>query len=390
MKNIYHWCQAQCWRAYYRCPDRKMTLYGVTGTNGKTTTCIVLGSILREAFGKDKVGLMTTEVFWLGAEEIPNNTHMTSTDARVVFGYLRQMLDQGVTHVVVEMTSHALDQNRLAGLRLSGAIILNIAHEHLDYHRRMKEYATAKGKIVRYLKLDAPLVAKKDDKWVRRALTESRIKNQESRVLWFTSDDALGMTTPLPGDFNKENVLTASLLAGAVGVAPEQIARGAAGVTKIPGRVDWVELSNGARAVVDFALTPYSYEQLFKYLRGEAKGRLFAVFGAAGRRDKTKRPLIARTVARYADEIIVTQDEPYDEPEEEIYQQLEAGLVNATIPWRRIPDRREAIKYAMQRSKAGDVIAVTGMGNYNARIVRGKKIPWNDREVILDLMDEIK
>lgn len=389
LKNIYHWLQAHFWRSYYRWPDRNLTLYGVTGTNGKTTTCSVLGSILREVFGKSKVGLMTTEVFWLGAEEIPNDTHMTSTDARVVFGYLRQMLDRGVTHAVLEMTSHALDQNRLAGLRLSGAIILNIAHEHLDYHGTMEAYATAKVKIVRYLQPDAPLVAKKDDKWVRQAVAESRIKNQESRVRWFTSNDALGIATPLPGDFNKENVLAASWLAKAIGVLPEQIVQGVAQVTKVPGRVDWVELSNGARAVVDFALTPYSYERLFKYLRGEARGRLFAVFGAAGRRDKSKRPLITKIVAQYADEIILTQDEPYDDPEEEIYQQLEAGLVNATIPWGRIPDRREAIRYAMQKSKTGDVIAVTGMGNYNVRIVRGEKIPWNDRKVILEIAAQL-
>lgn len=402
-KNIYHWLQAHFWRSYYRWPDRKLTLYGVTGTNGKTTTCLVLGSILRAAHGRARVGLLSTEVFWLGVIEKSNDTHMTSTDARVVFGYLRQMLDRGATHAVLEMTSHALDQNRLAGLRLSGAIILNIAHEHLDYHGTMEEYATAKGKIVNYLKPGAALVAKGDDRWVRlvlanyklqipnaKQITKPKARNTKIRVVMFTREDTRDVRTPLPGEFNKENVLAASLLAGAVGMAPLHIAQGVAEVTKIPGRVEWIDLPNGARAVVDFALTPYSYERLFKYLRGEAEGRLFAVFGAAGRRDKAKRPLITNIVAQYADEIILTQDEPYDDPEEEIYEQLEAGLVNATITWRRIPARREAIKYAMQKSKTGDVIAVTGMGNYNVRIVRGKKIPWNDREVILDLMNEIK
>src|SRR5687767_10741738 len=115
LKNIYHWFQAQAWRAVYGWPDRQLTLFGVTGTNGKTTTTIVLGSILRAAHGREKVGLLSTEVFWFGEKERPNETHMTSTNAKVVFRYLRQMINAGVTHAVLEMTSHALDQNRLAG-----------------------------------------------------------------------------------------------------------------------------------------------------------------------------------------------------------------------------------------------------------------------------------
>jgi len=132
LKNIYHWLQAQLWRAVYGWPDRQLQLYGVTGTNGKTTTTIILGSILRAAYGKEKVGLLSTEVFWFGENEVPNETHMTSVDAAKVFKYLRDMVNGGVTHVALEMTSHALDQHRLAGLRLRGAIILNVAHEHLD------------------------------------------------------------------------------------------------------------------------------------------------------------------------------------------------------------------------------------------------------------------
>lgn len=420
LKNVYHWLQAQLWRAVYGWPDKKLTLFGVTGTNGKTTTTIVLGSILRAAQGRDKVGLLSTEVFWLGAEERVNETHMTSTDAKIVFRYLRQMVEKGVTHVVLEMTSHALDQHRLAGISLSGAIILNIAHEHLDYHKTMDEYATAKGKIVHYLRSDAPLVAKKDNEWVRKALAvfypsispEGEIPPLEKgrKVVWFTSRAAQDISTPLPGDFNKENVLAASLLAEACGVAKDHIGQGVAAVTQVPGRMEWISLENRnhhrrsgtpqrgksenrrewPRVVVDFALTPYSYERLFKYLRAETKGRLFAVFGAAGRRDRAKRPLITKIVAQYADEIILTQDEPYDDPEEEIYQQLEAGLVGSTISWQRIPDRREAIKYALQKAQAGDIVAVTGMGNFTTRVVGDKKIPWNDRQVILELAKELK
>lgn len=384
LKNIYHFLQAHWWRLYYRWPDRQLKLYGVTGTNGKTTTTIVLGSILRAAHGGEKVGLLSTEIFWFGSKEVPNETHMTSVDAAQVFRYLRDMVAHGVTHVALEMTSHALDQHRLAGLRLQGAIILNIAHEHLDYHKTMEEYARAKARIIDYVIPGGTVVVKKDDEWIEKILEWRGLSTGEV-VIGFTTADAKTVTTPLPGDFNQENVLAASLLAKAVGLSPEAIGRGVAAVKQVSGRVEWINLPNGARAVVDFALTPYSYERLFKYLRAETTGKLIGVFGAAGRRDKGKRPLITRAVAQYADEIVLTQDEPYDDPEEEIYQQLEAGLADTTIPWQRIPDRREAIKYAWQKSKAGDVVAVVGMGNYNARMVGDKKIPWNDKQVIYDL-----
>lgn len=401
LKNIYHWLQSQAWRAVYRWPDKKLTVYGVTGTNGKTTTSIVLGSILRAAFGPEKVGLLSTEVFWFGATEKANETHMTSTDAKIVWRYLREMVDSGVTHVVLEMTSHALDQHRLKGVSLSGAIILNIAHEHLDYHTTMEAYTAAKMRILDYVVPGGVLVYKSDDEWVAKGLQKlpnatiqmpNQAQNLKAKIrgIPFVSEQAKGITTPLPGDFNKENVLAASLLTQAAGISADHIALGVAVVDRIPGRMEWMALPNGARAIVDFALTPYSYEQLFKYLRAETKGRLVGVFGAAGRRDKAKRPLITKAVAQYADEIVLTQDEPYDDPEEEIYEQLEEGLKEATIPWQRIEDRREAIKYALQKAQAGDVVAVTGMGNYNIRVVGNKKIPWNDKQVILELVKELK
>ena len=408
LKNVYHWLQAQAWRAVFGWPDKKLALYGITGTNGKTTTALVFGSILRAAHGPEKVGLLSTEVFWFGTRAVANTTHMTSVDAATVFRYLRDMAQSGVTHVVLEMTSHALDQNRLAGVRLRGAIILNVAHEHLDYHKTMEAYARAKARIIDYVIPGGIVVVKKDDEWIAKILqwrqlitSPLTLSSIEERVdpamggvgevvIGFTAADAKTIATPLPGNFNQENVLAASLLAKAIGISQEAVTAGAAAVKQVPGRVEWIALPTGARAVVDFALTPYSYEQLFKYLRSETKGKLYAVFGAAGRRDKAKRPLITRVVAQFADEIVLTQDEPYDDSEEEIYQQLEAGLNDTSIPWRRVPDRREAIEYALQKSKAGDVVAVVGMGNYSTRVVGTKKIPWNDKHVILELSKDLK
>jgi len=366
-----------------------MKIYGITGTNGKTTTAIVLGQILREEFGKQKVGLLSTEVFWLGDEEKKNETHMTTINSRQVYGYLKRMKAAGVRQVVLEMTSHALDQNRLAGVTLAGAIILNITHEHLDYHKTMKEYRRAKFKIVDYLKAGAPLI-------ITSPLSPLLRKERGTgvRLIEFTSEQAQEVSTPLPGDFNKENVLAASLLAKEIGIKEEVIKLGISKVRQIPGRMEWIEFGTvkggEAQVVIDFALTPDALDKLYKYLRNECKGKLIAVFGAAGRRDRKKRPVVARTVAAYADEIVITQDEPYDEPEEQIYRELEEGLKNTKVSWRRIEDRREAMSYAIRQAKAGDVVVVTGMGNFNSRGVGDKQIPWNDIEVAKELIKETR
>jgi len=390
LKNVYHYFQAQFWRARYGWPDRQLHIYGITGTNGKTTTAIVLASILRQAHGSPAIGLLSTEYFWIGESEETNNTHMTSTDARVVFAKLRQMADRKVTHVVLELTSHALDQHRLAGVVLEGAIITNITHEHLDYHHTMERLATAKARIANYLKTGSTLVVNKHDLWSQRATSEIRRQHRGLPISEFSSEAAKKIETPLTGEFNKENVLAARMLAEAIGVEQKDIAAGISSVDQIPGRVDWLTHPSGVRVVVDFALTADALERLYKALRPETSGRLVAVFGAAGQRDRAKRPILTKIAASHVDELILTQDEPYSDSEAEIYAELEAGLVDATIPWQRIEDRREAISYALDHASAGDVIAVTGMGNYNSRMVGRKAIPWNDKQVVQELLDALK
>ncbi|MAF80392.1 hypothetical protein CL628_00075 [bacterium] len=214
-------------------------------------------------------------------------------------------------------------------------------------------------------------------------------RHHDLTVQEFTRAQAAKVKTPLTGAFNQENVLAASLVARAAGLSEENIAAGVASVTQIPGRVEWLEHPSGFKVVVDFALTADALERLYQALKPHVAGRLIAVFGAAGRRDRAKRPILTKLAARYADELILTQDEPYEDPEDEIYAELEAGLTDATIPWQRIEDRREAILYALKEAKPGDVIALTGMGNYNTRMVGSKAVDWNDREVVEELFKEI-
>ena len=205
------------WRTFYGFPDTGLQLYGITGTNGKTTTAFVLAAILRKEFDKDSIGLISTEVFWIGSKERANQTHMTTVRSKEFFKLLAEMKAAGVQHVVFELTSHALDQYRAAGLILAGAIITNITHEHLDYHGTMKEYAKAKFKIANYLSPTAPLVVRGDDEWIQKGLQLFVPDSVRSITIQFTSEDAAHVQTHLASEFNKENVLAASLLAKHVG-----------------------------------------------------------------------------------------------------------------------------------------------------------------------------
>ncbi len=382
IKNIYHYIQAHAWRAYYGWPDQKMKIYGVTGTNGKTTTCYVLAGILSEAYGREKTGMLTTVAFWIGEEEEVNMTKMTTLDSRLVFKNLKRMVDRGVEQVALEVTSHALDQNRLSGIKLDGAIILNIAREHLDYHGTMEEYAKAKGKIVDYLKLDAPLVVKGDDELIGKAV-------DVAKAICFTAEQAKGVVTSLAGEWNKENVLAASLLASAVGVNKGAIRRGVDGVRAVPGRMEWVDMdSEGPRVLIDYAVTSDALRGLYKHVKEEVSGKIFAVLGAAGLRDRGKRPLMARAVAEYADEIVLTREDPWTESEEQIFSDLEKGLSDSQVKWQRIVDRKEALKYVLEKAQVGDVIVVTGKGAEKGMAIGNKIIPWNDKEVIQQLLKD--
>jgi UDP-N-acetylmuramoyl-L-alanyl-D-glutamate--2,6-diaminopimelate ligase len=387
VKNIYHFCEAYFWRAYFGWPDRGLHIYGVTGTNGKTTTCYVLASIWRAQVGQEKVGMLTTVAFWFGGREKINKTKMTTLPSKLVYQYLREMKNNGVTHVVLEMTSHALDQNRLRGIRLEGAIILNIEREHLDYHRTMEGYALAKQRIIEYLQPGAPLVGKGDDAMVRRMLEVARqagVKVQE-----FISQDTRQVETSLPGDFNKENVLAASELARLTGVIPEAIRQGVASLRQVPGRMEILATQRGGQVLIDYAVTPKALENLYRYARAHATGRIFGVLGAAGLRDRGKRPEMARVVGDIADELILTREDPWTEKEEQIFQDLEKGLTNTKAKWQRIVDRREALEYALRQAQASDIVVVTGKGAEQGMAIGNTIIPWNDREVIENLLKEI-
>lgn len=386
LKNIFHLLQAYFWRAWYGFPDKHLHLFGVTGTNGKTTTSYILASIFGEQFGVKEVGMLTTVAFRVGEKEEINQTKMTTLPSRMVFAYLQKMKWAGVTHVVLEMTSHALDQNRLAGIVLDGAIILNIEREHLDYHKTMADYAAAKAKIMNYLKPKAPLIGKADDERVNNLLEVA--SSAGFSVIRFTSEQAKTIDTPLAGQFNQENALAASLLAKAVTISQSAIERGVASVSFVPGRMEWIEAPQGFKMLIDYAVTPDALERLYMFVKNRPgfTGKVYGILGAAGLRDRGKRPDMARIVKKYTDFLVITREDPWTESEEQIFADLEQGLDKSDQTWQRIVDRKEALKFAINMAKPGDIIVATGKGAEVGMGIGKKVVPWSEREVIKELL----
>lgn len=386
-KNIGHWVETHVWRLWYGRPDRGMHMYGITGTNGKTTTSYLLASILEHAYGKEKVGMLTTVSFRIAGVDEINESKMTTLPSKKVFAYLARMKQTGVKYIVLETTSHALHQHRLAGVSFDGAIILNIAREHLDYHKTMERYAAAKEKITRLLKQGAPLVGKQDDDLVQAIL--NRAEKRGIHVIRMMVEDIQGATTPLAGNINKENAAAAALLARSIGISEEVIRAGIDAVKAVPGRMEIIHTPQGFLVIIDYAVTPDALERLYADIKSKTTGRVLAILGAAGLRDRGKRPDMARAVAKYADRIILTREDPWTENEEQIFSDLESGLRELQVQWQRVIDRRQAIATLIQDAKPGDVVVVTGKGAERGMGIGKHIVPWNEREVIEEILREL-
>lgn len=386
LKNIYHFLQAHVWRMWYRFPDKDLTLYGVTGTNGKTTTCHILAGVLAAAYGEDRVGMVTTINVRVGRKDAVNETKLTTLPSRFVYRYLAEMKRLGIKHVVIEMTSHALDQHRLAGIRLAGAIVTHIEREHLNYHVTMKEYVAAKAHIIKYLISGAPIVGSKNNKWVRSILGQA--KTMGCTTILYTSQQVSASQTPLFGVMNQENALSARLLGEALGISNADIQRGIDSVRHVPGRMEEVPNDRGIRIIIDYAVTPRALTKLYQNVKMTTEGKIYGTLSAAGLRDRGKRPDMARAVATYTDYLVVTREDPWTEDEEQIFQDLEQGLTGVDISWDRIVDRKKAIAALLQRAQRGDAVVVTGKGAETGMGIGKKIVPYNEREVIEELLDK--
>ncbi len=389
-------------RNYYERPDEHLAIVGVTGTNGKTTVVHLLyetGRLLGYPVGK--IGTIAYE--W--------NDHRlrashTTPDPLTLYRLLRQMADDGISHVFMEVSSHALDQHRVDGLRFTGAIFTNISHDHLDYHGDMHAYVEAKKRLFDILDEQAWALVNADDRYSRHLTANTRARvytyglrrpaDFHARILEMHMEGTLleidGQTihTLQPGLHNVYNFLAA--YGGWRLLEPErpadELLKALSRVPLPAGRLQTIRVGPYT-AIVDYAHTPDALLNVLKSIRSIFKTRVITVFGCGGDRDKGKRKDMGRIAAEYSDMVIITSDNPRSEDPYHIIHQIEEGVREANrdgLKYLLEMDRKRAIQKGIGLAKEGDVVLVAGKGHENYQIIGNKKLPFDDRKIIKDIL----
>lgn len=368
-------------------PAHGLKIIGVTGTNGKTSTSYLIHRMLHEA--GYKVGLMTTVAYGVGMDIHPQIHHMTTVGVPELMKRLKEMRQQGAEWLVLETTSHALAQNRVWGIPYSIAVMTNLTHEHLDYHKTFERYREAKVKLFKLAGANKKGmqigVVNADDpsaSYFTAAVPKPLTYGQKEGALRASDvvetpegstfiakfeHRQLNIKVNLPGSFNIDNALAAAATGIAVGLTDEEIEQGIAALPGVEGRMTNINEGQNFSVIVDFAHTPDSFEKLFKDLRPVVKGKLIVMFGSAGRRDEKKRAVQGRLAGKYADDVIITEEDDRDIDGYGIMQEIAAGAKKAGKVEERdlflIHDRTEAIGFALRRAGKGDTVLLLGKGH---------------------------
>ncbi len=371
----------------------KMKLIGVTGTKGKTTTAFFFyEAALKE--GKAAAYIGTVGVYT--KEGFLKRTLLTTPDIYELYALLEQLADLGHSLCVLEVSSHALDQGRIRGLRFQGAGFTNLSWDHLDYHHSMETYFDTKRKLFTSYN-EGTSVINCDDPWGRRLRSslESRQilcfgqkngdvrfrKKGEGGDTLLTLSDGGAVRLGMPGEFNAYNAILAALLLKAAGSRSKEWSMGFNGV---PGRLERLD-GHGVDIYIDYAHSPDSLDKVLSLLAGEKRGRLITVFGCTGDRDRGKRPEMAKIASRFSDFVIITSDDPHSEDPFQICREVEAGM-KSDFPYEVVVDREEAIRTALKKARNGDMVLIAGKGHERFQIFDGYEIPFNDREVVERLL----
>lgn len=385
----------------YNNPSRNMKVIAITGTNGKTTTSAFVGSILKEA--GYKYGVSSTAFFDINGKVTANDTNMTVTNPFQVQKVLHKMRKAGVEWVVLEVTSHAIDQNRIYGIPILAAVMTNLTQDHLDYHGTMENYAAAKLKLFK----GSPkvIVLNKDDEWFEffnkaeaseHKLTFGSDQDADVRInkavlggggssfeLIIDKSQTFKMVSKLIGKFNVYNATAAVAVTYGLHIDKKAIVEGVKNLESVPGRMEIIDEGQPYTVVVDYAHTPDALQNILDTVKSLTQKRVILVFGATGDRDKAKRPIMGEIAAKMADRIVLTDEEPYSEDPAQIRKEVLKGIEKAkgAAKTREVADRRDAIANAFSIAKAGDTVLITGMGHQTYMKLAGGKIHWDDREV---------
>ncbi len=385
-------------------PAEKLVLAAVTGTNGKTTTAMLLEALLSERYGGS--GFLGTVGYRTGRREV--EAPRTTPEAPEIQELLAEMVRDGVPAAAIEVSSHALALERVAGCRFDVAVFTNLTPEHLDFHGDMESYYQAKQRLFGMRKTNAAAVVNLDDDSGRRLVAEvappivtySASGNPEADVRAAASrcdlagtsleveraEGSFRVSSTLLGRFNVENLLAAAAAGLALGVRPERVAAALASVRRVPGRLEPVEAGQPYAILVDYAHTEDALERLLSAVKELTEKKIVLVFGCGGDRDKGKRFPMGLIAGRMADIAIATSDNPRSEDPEAILAEVEKGLIaSGATKYLKIADRREAIRAAVGLANPGVVVIVAGKGHETTQVIGGREIPFDDRVVAAEL-----
>lgn len=378
-------------------PSKDLTVFGITGTNGKTTSSYVLHGILTGAYGAARTGLLSTAEIIVGTDRRP--AVRTTGEAPLVQGTLARMRDEGVQYVVLETSSHGIALQRVAGTHYAAALFTNLSRDHLDFHPTMEDYYLTKRRLFEWT--DGPKLANADDPY------GARLADEISGTLRFgTGGDAdyqaagieqstagttftlrtpkgeLPLRMPLLGDYNVLNVTGAAALAIETGMDLDVLQRAVAEIPQVPGRFERVPNDRGFEVIVDYAHTDVGLAAVLDVARAVTQGRVICVYGAAGRRDPAKRPLMGQVATEKADIGIITTDDSYDESPEAIAAEVKAGAPGHEV----ILDRRTAIAEALAQALPGDLVLLAGKGHERVQHLPDGDVDFHDATVAAELL----
>ncbi len=407
LESTYRRKRVQLVSARYGNPAKGQKVIAVTGTNGKTTTLNYVNEILKEA--GHTTAMFTTAVIEIAGERKINDLNATVASVDRMQRFFRDAKRAKVDYTLLEVTSHALDQHKLDGVPIKAAIMTNLTQDHLDYHGTMEIYAAAKAKM--FMNEPEFIILNRDDEWfdyyngfsaAAQKITYGKHDEAEAKIeytkLYRRGSEAtlvidhqtkLDLATALPGEFNIYNMVAAASTAYLLGVNVDDIIEGIANLEGVPGRFERVPTGRDFDVFVDYAHTPDALQKFLEAAKAITKNRVILVFGATGDRDKGKRPIMGEIASRFADRILLTDEESYNEDPAAIRNQVMGGIESAggSAKTTEIADRHEAIKKALGIATKGDVVVITGMGHEKFRIINGKRLPWNDADVVREILD---
>jgi UDP-N-acetylmuramoyl-L-alanyl-D-glutamate--2,6-diaminopimelate ligase len=377
LKNLGHFFIALGAALFYQFPARKLTVIGVTGTDGKTTTATLIYHLLKT--NQKKVALISSVCAKIGQQQIDTGFHVTTPNPWPLQKLIKTIADQGYQYLVVEVTSHGLDQHRLFGIPFKIGVLTNITHEHLDYHPSYDHYLQTKTKLFRRAEL---AVLNQDDQSFTRvkSLLGTNVKVYPYSLKKANQRLLNCLKKRFPEPYNWQNGLAASTVAQILAIKPKRVYSALRSFVAVKGRMETIPNKKDIKVIVDFAHTPNALEQALKALRVSTKARIIAVFGCAGLRDPTKRPLMGEIASQLADVVVLTAEDPRIEDVNDIIAQIKQGATGQAQVLIE-PDRQTAINLAITKlARKGDLVAIFGKGHERSMCFGRIEYPWSDQK----------